>query len=205
MKRRQRAVDLTELDEFELAPSKTEQKKAMQRMQQLGEQLTQLSPGAVKKLPFSERLIIAIQDYQRFESHEARRRQSQLLAKLLRHEDEATIMAALMPRLNAKVQVQLQRWMSRLVEQGDQVVAEFARTFKMTDRHVLRQHVLRVQHARSQQQPTLSAIHSGSGAHSGVASPKNEPATAPDPAVQSAEKELLHYLQQMSILSEKNG
>jgi len=63
--------------------SKTEQKKAVQRMAALGEQLAQLNPKQIQQLPVDERLIDAILDAQTITSHEARRRQFQRYVNML--------------------------------------------------------------------------------------------------------------------------
>ena len=84
-------------------------------------------------------------------SFEARRRQCQRIGKLLRHEDEDVLMGALSPRQGAKKQAQLMRWLDRLIEQGDQALNEFVRTYQSADRHTLRQHVMRVQRDMAQE------------------------------------------------------
>ena len=126
-------------------PSKTEQKKAVQRFAALGEQLALLSDNQIKKLPIDEQLKDALFQLRQITSFEARRRQFQRIGKLLRHEDESILMAALSPRQGAKKQAQLTRWIDRLLEQGDQAINDFVRQYHAADRHTLRQHVLRVQ------------------------------------------------------------
>lgn len=126
-------------------PSKTEQKKAVQRFAALGEQLALLSDNQIKKLPIDEQLKDALFQLRQITSFEARRRQFQRIGKLLRHEDESILMAALSPRQGAKKQAQLTRWIDRLLEQGDQAINVFVRQYHAADRHTLRQHVLRVQ------------------------------------------------------------
>ncbi|MDO4222534.1 MAG: ribosome biogenesis factor YjgA, partial [Acinetobacter sp.] len=90
-----RPVRYTE-DDFEALEgraSKTEQKKAVQRMAAIGSQLAELNQEQIKKLPVDERLIDALLDVQQITSFEARRRQFQRIGKLLRSEDEATILS----------------------------------------------------------------------------------------------------------------
>lgn len=126
-------------------PSKTEQKKAVQRFAALGEQLALLSDNQIKKLPIDEQLKDALLQLRQITSFEARRRHFQRIGKLLRHEDESVLMAALSPRQGAKKQAQLTRWIDRLLEQGDQAINDFVRQYHAAERHTLRQHVLRVQ------------------------------------------------------------
>jgi ribosome-associated protein len=75
--------------------SKSQQKKAMDRLQAIGEQLAELSTNQLKKLPISEGLRDALKSYNLFKSHEAVRRHKQLIGKLMRHEDEDTLLQAL--------------------------------------------------------------------------------------------------------------
>jgi ribosome-associated protein len=126
-------------------PSKTEQKKAVQRMQAMGEQLAELSANQVKKLPIDERLKDALLELPQITSFEARRRQFQRIGKLLRNEDESLILAALSPRQGAKKNAQLSRWIDRLLEQGDNAINDFVRQYHAAERHTLRQHLLRLQ------------------------------------------------------------
>jgi ribosome-associated protein len=54
-----------DFDSLEGRASKTEQKKAVQRMAALGEQLAELSAKQIQKLPVDERLIDALLDVKR--------------------------------------------------------------------------------------------------------------------------------------------
>jgi len=81
--------------------SKTEQKKAVQRMAALGAQLAELPRKQIEKLPVEERLIDALLEVESITSHEARRRQFQRIGKLLRNEDETMILSYLTPQQGA--------------------------------------------------------------------------------------------------------
>jgi len=131
--------------------SKTEQKKAVQRMAALGEQLAQLSIKQIQKLPVDERLIDALLEVQNISSFEARRRQFQRVGKLLRNEDETVILSYLTPQQGAKKQAQLMRWVDRMIEQGDPAINEFSKIYNASERHTLRQHVLRINRDKTQQ------------------------------------------------------
>lgn len=164
-----------EWDDLEDRPSRTEQKKATQRMQALGEQLVALSINQIKKLPVSEYLIDSLLHMKEITSHEARRRQSQLIGKLLRQEDESVIIAALSHRQSQRQQAQLQRWITRLVEQGDPAINDFVRQYPAAERHTLRQFVLRVQRSVAQADPVEQQ--------------------------EKHQQNLLHYVQQVALLS----
>lgn len=102
MARRPKRYTEEDFDSLEGRASKTEQKKAVQRMAALGEQLAQLSIKQIQKLPVDERLIDALLEVQNISSFEARRRQFQRVGKLLRNEDETVILSYLTPQQGAK-------------------------------------------------------------------------------------------------------
>lgn len=165
-----------EWEELDARPSKTEQKKAVQRFAALGEQLAALSVNQIKKLPIDEALQDALLELGKITSFEARRRQCQRIGKLLRHEDESVLMGALSPRQGAKKQAQLMRWLDRLIEQGDQALNEFVRTYQSADRHTLRQHVMRVQRDMAQEDN--------------------------DVTVEQSRQKLTNYMKQVALLSD---
>ena len=153
MARRPKRYTEEDFDSLEGRASKTEQKKAVQRMAALGEQLAQLSIKQIQKLPVDERLIDALLEVQNISSFEARRRQFQRVGKLLRNEDETVILSYLTPQQGAKKQAQLMRWVDRMIEQGDPAINEFSKIYNASERHTLRQHVLRINRDKTQQVP----------------------------------------------------
>lgn len=163
-------------EDLEDRPSKTELKKAMQRLQDLGQQLADLSPAQIKKLPVNEYLVDTLLELKEITAHEARRRQFQLVGKLLRSENEGVIIAALSGRQSSRKQAQLSRWIDRLIEQGDPAVNEFVRLHEAAERHTLRQHVLRVQRSVVQQDPEAEQA--------------------------ALRQNLINYIQQVALLSE---
>lgn len=75
--------------------SKTKRKQQMHELQDLGGELVELSKDALSKTPMSDNLREAIKEYKRLPSHGARRRQLQLIGKIMRHEDTAPIVEKL--------------------------------------------------------------------------------------------------------------
>ena len=144
MARRPTRFTEDDFESLEGRASKTEQKKAVQRMAALGEQLAQLSTKQIKDLPVEERLIDALLDVQVITSHEARRRQFQRIGKLLRNEDESVILSYLTPKQGAKKTAQLQRWVDRMINQGEPVIKEFMKAHNAAEHHPIRQHILRI-------------------------------------------------------------
>src|SRR3546814_8610757 len=72
-------------------PSKSQVKREMLALQDLGKQLIELSPDQLKQLPLAEKLYEAIRLAQRTTSREGRRRQVHYVGKLMRDADAETI------------------------------------------------------------------------------------------------------------------
>jgi len=75
------------------APSRTAKKKASERLQQLGEQLIAAREPLLAGLPLPEVLADAIAEARSIKSFGAQRRQKQLVGKLMRQLDDATLAA----------------------------------------------------------------------------------------------------------------
>lgn len=128
--------------------SKSEQKRAMERLQAVGEQLATMPLSRLKKLPLSETLMDALRQLPTLRSHEAIRRHKQLIGKLMRHEDEAAILQALNRHQQPNLEKQLETMMTRLIQQGDPAVNDFVRQHNAAERHTLRQLVRAAQHVQ---------------------------------------------------------
>ena len=77
-------------------PSKSELKRRMIALQELGESLVQLSDKQLASVPVEdERLLLAIRETRRIKSNSARRRHMQFIGKLMRDIDADAIAAAL--------------------------------------------------------------------------------------------------------------
>ena len=121
--------------------SKSQQKKAMDRLQAIGEQLAELSANQLKKLPISEELREALLFLSTLKSNEAKRRHKQLIGKLMRHENEEALLQALNQRTQPNLERQLSLWVERLISQGESAINDTARQYPAADRHTLRQAV----------------------------------------------------------------
>jgi len=76
-------------------PSKSQKKRDSHALQALGEELVALSAERLAKVPLPESLSAAVKDAQRIKSHEGRRRQMQLIGKLMRSVEPEPIRAML--------------------------------------------------------------------------------------------------------------
>lgn len=72
-------------------PSKSQIKRDLHALHDLGKELVELSPDRLKKLPLSDTLLEAIRDAQRTTSREGRRRQIHYVGKLMRSADALAI------------------------------------------------------------------------------------------------------------------
>ena len=177
MARRPQRFTEDDFESLEGRASKSEQKRAVQRMAALGEQLAELSKKQIEALPVEERLIEALLDVQLITSFEARRRQFQRIGKLLRNEDEAMILSYLTPKQGAKKLAQLDRWVERMIEQRDPAIKEFCKSYNAAESHSLRQHVLRIHRDKSLQ--------------------------ATEEELAESKQKFLNYVQQVALLSEQ--
>ena len=124
-------------------PSKSQLKREMTALQDLGAELVELSRERLSKIEMPERLRDALFDAQRFTKHEARRRQMQYIGKIMRDIDATPLRAAmdeikgLSEAANIR-QHQLERLRTRLME-DESVFSEVARDYPGADMQHLRQ------------------------------------------------------------------
>jgi len=111
-------------------PSKTRRKQESHDLQSLGEDLLELPDEHVAALGLSEPLVDAIRDGRRIKSHEARRRQMQLIGKLMRSADVELARAAVLERQLGRARDSLalhqaERWRAELIA-DDEATTRFA-------------------------------------------------------------------------------
>lgn len=98
----------------DLGPSKTQDKRDASAIQQLGEQLMNLKPAQLARLPLTPLLANAIEESTRIKSHEARRRHAQFVGKLMRQAEHASIAAALADLTDPQRKRRLVNWLDQL-------------------------------------------------------------------------------------------
>ena len=81
-------------DEIEWV-SKSEMKREMHKLQDLGERVLKVKPSDLKEFPLSDVMLKAIDDSKRIKSHEAARRHLQYIGKIIRSEDIEAIQKCL--------------------------------------------------------------------------------------------------------------
>jgi ribosome-associated protein len=124
-------------------PSKSQRKRDSHALQDLGEALVALPPARFAATEMPDLLREAVVEYRRTRSHEGRRRQMQLIGRLMRQADVEPIRHAVMEQQLGRAQDSLalheaERWRAELLEQ-DEALARWLVRHPDTD----------VQHLRS--------------------------------------------------------
>ena len=109
--------------------SKSQRKREMHELQDLGERLVALNEGQLRTLNLPEGLQQAVHDARQMSKHEARRRQMQYIGKLMRFVDPEPIRGKLdewdgQSRGAAVALHQLERWRERLINE-ENALAEY--------------------------------------------------------------------------------
>jgi ribosome-associated protein len=136
-----RFVPITAHDDDE-RPSKTSLKKQAHEQQALGEALAALSEARLEALDMPDALRDALHEYQRTRSHEGRRRQRQLIGKLMRQADlaplqEAVAQAQLGQAHDALALHRAEHWRVELVA-NDEALTRWLADHPATDAQQLR-------------------------------------------------------------------
>jgi len=146
-----------EEDEEIIWVSKSEIKRDAEELKRLGAELVELGQNSLDRIPLDEDLRAAIELAQKIKK-EGRRRQLQLIGKMLRSRDEEPIRTALdklKNRHNQQVALfhKLEMLRDRLVEQGDDAVPEVLNLYPNTDRQQLRAMIRNAQKEKAANKP----------------------------------------------------
>ncbi|HLW74936.1 MAG TPA: ribosome biogenesis factor YjgA [Gammaproteobacteria bacterium] len=131
------------LEDLPEGPSKSQLKRDMLELQDLGKELVKLPAHQLTALDLPEKLQDALELARRITSHGAQKRQRQYIGRLLRDLDAAPI-RALLEQLKGADRVskarfqENERWRDRLIGEGDAALAEFLARHPEADRQHLR-------------------------------------------------------------------
>lgn len=145
-------------DAFDGEKSKTQIKRELHALVELGERLTTLKPDTLARLPLTDPLRKALADASKHTAHIARKRHMSFVGKLMRDQDTDAILA-LLDQLDASTRQynerfhNLERWRDRLVAGPDQVLEAFFAEYPDTDRQHLRNLVRQAQHETAHNKP----------------------------------------------------
>lgn len=143
--------DTQDEPEYELV-SKSEMKREMERLYQLGERLSQLTPDQWDKFALSDTLYAALEESKRIKQHGARKRHLHYIGKLMRKEDAEAIQQQLdlqdpSSQAYGRQQRQYEMWRTELMA-DDQAMQKFIDLCPQVDRQQLRN---LIRNARKQQ------------------------------------------------------
>jgi ribosome-associated protein len=130
--------------------SKTQKKREMIALQELGEELSGLNAEQLAKIPLSDELLEAIFAVQSMSKHGARYRQMQYIGKLMREADVAHIHEALDILRNKNNLAtahfhQFEKWRDQLIAGSEEIMNIILHSFPDVDIQHLRQLVRNAQ------------------------------------------------------------
>jgi ribosome-associated protein len=160
--RKPKPEDAFEFDETDEKPSKSERKREMQALQEVGEAIIKLSDGEFATIPLEGELLTAITLARRLKSGEGLRRQMQYVGKLMRHADTAAIQSALQDLQNGRALHnqrfhQLEQLRDVLLAEGIGAMDKVLEPYPNADRQHLRQLITTAVKEREQEKPPAAA------------------------------------------------
>lgn len=146
---------------YAIRPNKTQIKREVKVLNDLGKELIELAPASLKKVPLSDTMLVAIKDGKRF-SRGALQRQLRRIASLMQHEDIEAIQQELARQKQPSKQQtaefhQLEQWRDRLIEGDEKLLTDLIDQFPSTDRQKIRQLVRNAALERKREKPPKSA------------------------------------------------
>jgi ribosome-associated protein len=118
-------------DDLAQRPNKSQLKREMQELQDLGAELVKLPPEKLISLELPEKLTDALTLARRITSHGAQKRQRQYIGGLLSKLDDVQPIRDLLERLQGADRVskarfqENERWRARLIAEGDTALTEY--------------------------------------------------------------------------------
>lgn len=155
-------TDSDDIDDWDDQPSKSELKRQMHALQQLGGELIELSAKRLEQIPMSPKLQEGVELARRLKQREARRRQLQYIGKVLRTEDLAVIREKLDAFRNEGLVSRQQhlfaeRWRDRIIDEGAPAIEALLEEHPQFERQPLRQLHLQAQRERQQEAPPAAS------------------------------------------------
>ncbi|MFT7108685.1 MAG: ribosome-associated protein [Psychrobacter glaciei] len=136
-------TDIEEEFEEYSGPSKSQVKREMHALQALGQKICELPKKQLSKLPLSDIMMKAVEEWHRIKKNEAKRRHLQFVGRIMRSEDLEAVQEA-MDMLNPSSEIynrilhQQEKWRDRLINEGNEAVKDFADEFEVIDMQNLR-------------------------------------------------------------------
>lgn len=130
--------------------SKSEKKRQADALQKVGVALVELSLAKLNSLPLTDPLYKAIIDAKSIKSHGAKRRQAQLIGKLMRNADSEAILEAYEQLINEESSNtahfhEIELWRDKLIQGEKEILTEFINHYHPKDLQLLRQLIKKAQ------------------------------------------------------------
>ncbi len=129
--------------------SRTETKKARERLQDLSEPLAKLSKKQLSHLPVSDHFLDELEHLTQIDSHAAKNRQIKRVGKLIIEEDRHTLTQALFEILfTTEQRAKIEAWFHRLTLSDDSTIKLFVKQFKKAEYNSIYQLLLWIEYAK---------------------------------------------------------
>jgi ribosome-associated protein len=154
--------DQFEYDDEPRGKSKSQLKREMTALQDLGANLVKLSNKELARIPLPEELAEAIKLARSINSNSGLRRQMQYIGRLMREIDADPILRAYTllhdgKRESAEQFHHIEEWRDRLIAEGDTALETFLADHPAAERQRLRQLLLNIKKEHEKNQPPKSA------------------------------------------------
>ncbi|MBD1553339.1 ribosome biogenesis factor YjgA [Pseudomonas typographi] len=142
--------------------SKSQVKRELHALTELGERLATLKADVLARLPLTDALRRAIEDAPKHTANAARKRHIQFIGKLMRDQDTEAILQ-LLDQLDSSTRQYnerfhtLERWRDRLIGGSDEALAAFFTAYPEADRQHVRQLIRHAQHEAAQNKPPAAS------------------------------------------------
>lgn len=149
-------------DAFDGEKSKTQIKRELLALVELGERLTTLKADTLARLPLTDALRKALAEASKHTAHIARKRHMSFVGKLMRDQDIEAI-TSVIDQLDSSTREYnerfhgLERWRDRLVDGNDEDLERFVNEYPDTDRQHLRSLIRHAQHEKARNKPPAAA------------------------------------------------
>ena len=148
--------------DFSEEKSKSQVKRELHALQDLGARLTTLKPELIAKLPLTDNLRKALAEAPKHTANAAKKRHIQFIGKLMRDQDIEAI-TALIDQVDSSTREYnerfhaLERWRDRLIAGDDSTLESFVADYPETDRQHLRGLIRHAQHEAARNKPPSAA------------------------------------------------
>ena len=138
-------TDSEYFDEDDNFISKSQLKREMHSLQEIGRKLLALTPEKQQKIPMSDQLASALEEGRRIKQREATRRHLQYIGKLMRKEPNIDAITHALDLMDASSDAYaqkfhyLERWRDRLIAEGREAVTELVKEMPNADAQHLNQ------------------------------------------------------------------